>query len=429
MNIHDITSTSTKGGEIPYFNGNYLSTLNAGTTGYFLMTNGEGTAPSWEAISGGLPAALTKVDDINVTLTLTGTPSIALLQATGLTLGWTGTLDDSRITSSATWNAKQSAITLGTNLQYFKGDLSLGTFPTDNTSFTNGAGYLTSLTGAVLTSRTLNINGTIQDLSANRTWTVGDLIAANNLSDISNSTTARTNLGLGTLATQSGTFSGTSSGTNTGDQTIILTGAVTGSGTGSFATTLASGIDATKINTGVVSNTEFNYLDGVTSAIQTQINTKQATITTGTTAQYIKGDLSLGTTPTTSYSFMQGNPNSTVPSSVTRYSGFGGSPMASGEANVKITVNYACTLSQFYLHTTTTQPASGSLTIAIRKNGSDTALTFVISAGTAANTFSDLTHSVTFAAGDDISIGFINAATAASASVAGLSVLVATTIV
>ena len=44
--------------------------------------------------------------------------------------------------------------------------------------------------------------------------------------------------GLGTLATQSGTFSGTSSGTNTGDQTITLTGDVSGSGTGSFATTL-----------------------------------------------------------------------------------------------------------------------------------------------------------------------------------------------
>ena len=46
--------------------------------------------------------------------------------------------------------------------------------------------------------------------------------------------------GLGTLATQSGTFSGTSSGTNTGDQTITLTGDVTGSGTGSFAAALAS---------------------------------------------------------------------------------------------------------------------------------------------------------------------------------------------
>jgi hypothetical protein len=55
----------------------------------------------------------------------------------------------------------------------------------------------------------------------------------------------RTDLGLGTLATQSGTFSGTSSGTNTGDQTITLTGDLTGSGSASFATTLAnSGVTA-----------------------------------------------------------------------------------------------------------------------------------------------------------------------------------------
>jgi hypothetical protein len=42
------------------------------------------------------PAALTKVDDTNVTLTLGGTPATSLLQATSLTLGWTGILGSAR---------------------------------------------------------------------------------------------------------------------------------------------------------------------------------------------------------------------------------------------------------------------------------------------------------------------------------------------
>jgi hypothetical protein len=48
------------------------------------------------------------------------------------------------------------------------------------------------------------------------------------LVDDADNTAARTTLGLGTLATQSGTFSGTSSGTNTGDQNTFATIAVSG---------------------------------------------------------------------------------------------------------------------------------------------------------------------------------------------------------
>lgn len=50
--------------------------------------------PAASSITGG--AALTKVDDTNVTLTLGGTPSTALLAASSLTLGWTGTLAATR---------------------------------------------------------------------------------------------------------------------------------------------------------------------------------------------------------------------------------------------------------------------------------------------------------------------------------------------
>lgn len=46
----------------------------------------------------------------------------------------------------------------------------------------------------------------------------------------------------------------------------------------------------TTVTIGGVSSTEIGYLDGVTSAIQTQLNAKEATITAGTTAQYWRGD-------------------------------------------------------------------------------------------------------------------------------------------
>jgi len=57
---------------------------------------------------------LSRVNDTNVTLTLTGDPVDALFKDVDIIVGWTGTLDDNRITSSAYWDAKQDPITLTT---------------------------------------------------------------------------------------------------------------------------------------------------------------------------------------------------------------------------------------------------------------------------------------------------------------------------
>ena len=69
-------------------------------------------------------------------------------------------------------------------------------------------------------------------------------------------------------------------------------------------TDLPTGINANKIGTGAVSSTEFGYLDGVTSAIQTQINSKQATLVSGTNIKTINstsllgsGDIAISATP------------------------------------------------------------------------------------------------------------------------------------
>lgn len=62
----------------------------------YAFPDASGTIALLSDIPSVVPAALTKVDDTNVTLTLGGTPSTALLQATSLTLGWSGQLSLAR---------------------------------------------------------------------------------------------------------------------------------------------------------------------------------------------------------------------------------------------------------------------------------------------------------------------------------------------
>jgi hypothetical protein len=82
--------SSYTAGDLSYYaSGTTLTKLAIGATGRFLSSTG--SAPQWSA-----PAALTETDDTNVTMTLGGTPSTALLSSVSMTLGWTGTLAVSR---------------------------------------------------------------------------------------------------------------------------------------------------------------------------------------------------------------------------------------------------------------------------------------------------------------------------------------------
>lgn len=114
-------STYTLGDILYASAANTLSKLagNTTTTKKFLRQTGDGVnsaAPAWDTIiASDVPAsALTKTDDTNVTLTLGGSPTIALLAAASLTLGWTGQLGLTRGGTAASLTASNGGIVYST---------------------------------------------------------------------------------------------------------------------------------------------------------------------------------------------------------------------------------------------------------------------------------------------------------------------------
>lgn len=154
---------------------------------------------------------------------ITTTSGVLTTGAFGTTAGTFAEGNDSRITGAL------SASTAASTYQPLDSDLtSIAALTT--TSF--GRSFLdradeaagrTHLGLGSLATQSGTFSGTSSGTNTGDQDLSGLAVKANNLSDLTNAGTARTNLGLGSLATQSGTFSGTSSGTNTGDQAITNT--------------------------------------------------------------------------------------------------------------------------------------------------------------------------------------------------------------
>ncbi len=108
--VNNGASTITIGGNITFSGAfTFAGTVTGNTTVTFPTS---GTLATTAQIPTG--AALTKVDDTNVTLTLGGSPSTALINASSLTLGWAGQLGLTRGGSNASLTASLGGIVYST---------------------------------------------------------------------------------------------------------------------------------------------------------------------------------------------------------------------------------------------------------------------------------------------------------------------------
>jgi len=305
-NITELTGTQ---GDVLYHNGTSWVKLPAGTSGYFLKTNGAGANPAWAA-----SGSLTDGDKGDITVSGSGTVwtidnGVVSTSKMGgdVTTAGKALLDDvdaaaQRTTLGLGTLATQSGTFSGTSSGTNTGDVILSGTPdyitiagqtitrglidlttdvTGDLPFSNlaqvasdtllgrsaaGTGDVTTITctaagrnllddpdttvqratlglGTLATQSSVDLSTQVTgDLPfSNMPQIAGDTVLGRNsaatgdiesitctaagraLLDDVDATAQRTTLGLGTLATQSGTFSGSSSGTNTGDVTLAGT--------------------------------------------------------------------------------------------------------------------------------------------------------------------------------------------------------------
>lgn len=278
-----------------------IAVSGAGSTSDYIR--GDGTLATFPSIPTVTPSPLTKVDDINVTLSLGGTPATSLLQPVSITAGWLGTLADNRISSASVWNSKQSAL--------------------------YGAGYVYQTSGATsyisgTSSQFLKANGSLDSsvYLVSPMTTTGDMIYQTSGSTASRLpagisaqvltmqptgvpawTTPATGITIGTTPISSGTSTrllydnagvvGENAAMTFNGSSLILTGDATvntltvGLGTGSVATSTTLGYQAMLATVTGADNTGVGYqaLKAVTSGADNTALGYQAGLATTTASQ------------------------------------------------------------------------------------------------------------------------------------------------
>jgi hypothetical protein len=206
------------------------------------------------------PAALTKTDDTNVTISLGGTPATALLQGVSLTMGWNGVLSISRggtgLGSLGTANQLLRVNSAETALEYFTPTW------TSNTGTVTSVAASISGTAIVITGSPITTYGTLDFtwMGSIYQYVRGDgtlaylPASANYLTDLLDVTI--TSPGTGQLLRYNGTeWVNWTPNFLTGNQTITLSGDVTGSGATSITTTIA----ANAVTTSKIANTAVTF--------------------------------------------------------------------------------------------------------------------------------------------------------------------------
>lgn len=143
--VNNGSSTFTMGGSVAFMGGFTFTGTLTGNTAVTFPTSG--TLATVSQIPSG--AALTKTDDTNVTMTLGGSPTTALVNATSMTLGWTGVLSGTRGGTGV--NNGASTFTMGGSVA-FSGAFTFNGTITGNTAVTFPTSGTLATTSQLLTS-------------------------------------------------------------------------------------------------------------------------------------------------------------------------------------------------------------------------------------------------------------------------------------